>query len=67
MTVDEYALIRISKSNKAKLDSYKLSKRESYDAVLDVLIEFGVLILYNIILIFLFFANFFVSTLLSTN
>lgn len=41
MIVDEYALIRISRSNKAKLDFYKLAKRESYDAILDELIEFG--------------------------
>lgn len=40
MTVEEYTLIRISLLNKAKLDDFKLIK-ESYDSVLDELIEFG--------------------------
>lgn len=40
MVVEEYALIRISLSNKAKLDNFKLIK-ESYDSVLDELIRFG--------------------------
>ncbi|KKK58412.1 hypothetical protein LCGC14_3044700 [marine sediment metagenome] len=41
MTVEEYALIQISRSNKLILDSYKLAKRESYNIILDDLIEFG--------------------------
>ena len=40
MTVEEYALIQVSKSNKAKLDDFKLIK-ESYNLVLDELIRFG--------------------------
>lgn len=40
MTVEEYTLIRVSLLNKAKLDNFKLIK-ESYDFVLDELIEFG--------------------------
>lgn len=41
MVVDEYAFIQISRSNKEKLDSYKLAKGESYNYVLNELIEFG--------------------------
>ncbi len=41
MVVDEYSSIQISKSNKVKLDDFKLAKRESYNYVLDDLIEFG--------------------------
>lgn len=40
MVVEEYTLIRVSLLNKAKLDDFKLIK-ESYDSVLDELIEFG--------------------------
>ena len=40
MVVDEYTFIQISRSNKAKLDNFKLIK-ESYNFVLDDLIEFG--------------------------
>ena len=41
MVVDEYTLIQVSLTNKAKLDDYKLAKGESYNNVLDELIEFG--------------------------
>lgn len=41
MVVEEYALIQVSKSNKEKLDNYKLLNRESYNSVLGDLIEFG--------------------------
>ncbi len=41
MPIEEYTLIRVSKSNKEKLDDYKLTKGESYNSVLDELIEFG--------------------------
>lgn len=41
MTIEDYTLIQVSKSNKDKLDSYKLIKKESYNDVLDELIELG--------------------------
>ena len=41
MVVEEYALIQVSKLNKEKLDGYKLFKRESYNSVIDELIELG--------------------------
>ena len=41
MVVDEYTFIQISRSNKAKLDNLKILKRESYNSVLNELIEFG--------------------------
>jgi len=41
MVAEEYALIQVSRSNKEKLDDYKLTKGESYNYVLDELIEFG--------------------------
>ena len=40
MVVEEYTNIQVSKSNKKKLDGFKLLK-ESYNSVLDELIEFG--------------------------
>ena len=40
MVVEEYTLIQVSKSNKKKLDNFKLIN-ESYNSVLDELIEFG--------------------------
>ena len=40
MTVEEFTHIYISRSNKAKLDNFKLIN-ESYNAVLDELIKFG--------------------------
>ncbi|MFW9969331.1 MAG: hypothetical protein ACFFDF_03960 [Candidatus Odinarchaeota archaeon] len=41
MTVEESTHIIISKSNKEKLDDFKLNKRESYNSVMDELIELG--------------------------
>lgn len=40
MVVEEYTNIQVSKSNKSKLDNFKLIN-ESYNAVLDELIKFG--------------------------
>lgn len=41
MVVEGYALIQVSRSNKAKLDNLKLFERESYNLVLGELIRFG--------------------------
>ena len=41
MAIEEYTLIQVSKSNKEKLDNLKILKRESYNSVLNELIELG--------------------------
>ncbi len=41
MVVNEYTTIQISKSNRERLDNFKLSERESYNSLLNELIRFG--------------------------